>query len=63
MPYTLGNECAGKVVAIGEGVDEAKLGYKVGDNVAVRSLYLSHPPRNTTESSSSIGLYSWWLLR
>ena len=40
MPYTLGNECAGKAVAIGEGVDEAKLGYKIGDNVAVRSLTL-----------------------
>jgi len=36
MPYTLGNESAGVVVAVGEGVDEATSGYKVGDRVVVR---------------------------
>lgn len=34
MPWTLGNECAGEVVALGEGVDEAEVGFKVGDKVA-----------------------------
>ncbi|ORY57693.1 hypothetical protein BCR35DRAFT_309589 [Leucosporidium creatinivorum] len=34
MPYTLGNESAGVVVAVGDGVDEATYGYKVGDRVA-----------------------------
>jgi len=35
MPWTLGNECAGEVVSLGEGVDEATVGFKVGDKVAV----------------------------
>ncbi|GAA5932828.1 hypothetical protein JCM1841_005442 [Sporobolomyces salmonicolor] len=34
MPYILGNESAGTVVAVGEGVDEATYGFKVGDKVA-----------------------------
>ncbi|POY72962.1 hypothetical protein BMF94_3948 [Rhodotorula taiwanensis] len=34
LPYILGNESAGEVVAVGEGVDEATYGYKVGDKVA-----------------------------
>ncbi|KAL8283230.1 hypothetical protein RQP46_006008 [Phenoliferia psychrophenolica] len=34
MPYVLGNESSGEVVALGEGVDEATFGYKVGDKVA-----------------------------
>lgn len=36
MPCTLGNESAGVVVAVGDGVDEATYGYRVGDRVAVR---------------------------
>ncbi|GAA5884031.1 hypothetical protein JCM16303_001367 [Sporobolomyces ruberrimus] len=34
MPWTLGNECAGEVVALGDGVDAATVGFKVGDKVA-----------------------------
>ncbi|GAA5988645.1 hypothetical protein JCM10908_003654 [Rhodotorula pacifica] len=34
LPYILGNESAGEVVAVGDGVDEATYGYKVGDKVA-----------------------------
>ncbi|BGP58665.1 hypothetical protein JCM8202_006359 [Rhodotorula sphaerocarpa] len=34
MPYILGNECAGEVVAVGDNVDEKTFGYKVGDKVA-----------------------------
>ncbi|GAA5947829.1 hypothetical protein JCM3765_001101 [Sporobolomyces pararoseus] len=34
MPWTLGNECAGEVVALGEGVNETEVGFKVGDKVA-----------------------------
>ncbi|KAI5474910.1 hypothetical protein MNV49_002193 [Pseudohyphozyma bogoriensis] len=33
MPYVLGNESAGVVAAVGEGVTEADYGYKVGDRV------------------------------
>ncbi|GAA5831667.1 hypothetical protein JCM11251_000786 [Rhodosporidiobolus azoricus] len=33
LPYILGQECAGTVVALGEGVDPAKYGYNVGDTV------------------------------
>lgn len=40
MPWTLGNECAGEVVALGDGVDAATVGFKVGDKVAVRSWLL-----------------------
>ncbi|SCV67091.1 BQ2448_5737 [Microbotryum intermedium] len=40
MPYVLGNESAGVVVALGEGVTEASHDFKVGDKVAVRyTLY------------------------
>ncbi|GAA5905664.1 quinone oxidoreductase family protein [Sporobolomyces salmoneus] len=34
MPWTLGNECAGEVVALGEGVDPTSVGFNVGDKVA-----------------------------
>ncbi|KAK4701358.1 NADPH:quinone reductase, partial [Phenoliferia sp. Uapishka_3] len=33
MPHILGNESSGEVVAVGEGVDEATFGFKVGDKV------------------------------
>lgn len=39
MPYILGNECAGEVVAVGDNVDEKTFGYKVGDMVAVGLLF------------------------
>lgn len=34
-PAVLGNEPSGEVVQLGSGVDPAKLGYNVGDKVAV----------------------------
>ncbi|KDE02769.1 hypothetical protein, variant [Microbotryum lychnidis-dioicae p1A1 Lamole] len=34
MPYILGNESAGVVIALGEGVTEASHGFKIGDKVA-----------------------------
>lgn len=40
MPYILGNECAGEVVAVGDNVDEKTFGYKVGDKVAVGPPFL-----------------------
>lgn len=36
MPFILGNESAGTVVAVGEGVDSATYGFTIGDRVAVR---------------------------
>lgn len=36
MPYILGNECAGTVAALGEGVND----FKVGDKVAVSGFAL-----------------------
>lgn len=41
MPRVLGNESAGEVVAVGEGVDEATYGFKVGDKVAVSQRSVS----------------------
>ena len=38
MPYILGNESSGEVVAVGEGVD-----FQVGDKVAVSAALLSPP--------------------
>ncbi|GAA5837222.1 hypothetical protein JCM3766R1_002166 [Sporobolomyces carnicolor] len=34
MPWTLGNECAGEIVSLGEDVDPAAVGFNVGDKVA-----------------------------
>lgn len=38
MPFILGNESAGTVVAVGEGVDCATYGFSIGDRVAVRAF-------------------------
>lgn len=45
IPFTLGNESAGEVVAVGEGVE----GFKAGDKVAVSaSVFPSGSGRNET---------------
>jgi NADPH:quinone reductase-like Zn-dependent oxidoreductase len=58
LPFTLGNEAAGTVVAVGPGVDDFKVGDEVhgvvgligayAEHVAVKAAVLAHKPANLT---------------
>ena len=56
MPYILGNESAGEVVAVGEGVDESTYGFKVGDKVAAYTAGGSFAEYALTNAAKTVKL-------
>ena len=56
MPYILGNESAGQVVAVGQGVDESTYGFKVGDKVAAYTAGGSFAEYALTNAAKTVKL-------